>query len=79
MTAIAAEDGVLFRGQRYRSLSASRAGYYRWSGPLFFDLKSAARSMTMERARPAVRRCAIYARKSPEEGAAGAGLRYHRG
>jgi hypothetical protein len=24
--------------------------------------------MTMERARPAVRRCAIYARKSPEEG-----------
>ena len=37
------EDGVLFRGQRYRSLSAVAQAITgsRWSGPLFFGLKSA--------------------------------------
>lgn len=36
------EDGVLFRGQRYRSLSevARKITGSRWSGPLFFGLKS---------------------------------------
>jgi hypothetical protein len=37
------KDGLLFRGQRYRSLSAVAQAITgsRWSGPLFFGLKSA--------------------------------------
>ena len=37
------EDGVLFGGERYRSLSevARKITGSRWSGPLFFGLKSA--------------------------------------
>jgi hypothetical protein len=36
------EDGVLYRGQRYRSLSevARLITGSRWSGPLFFGLKA---------------------------------------
>jgi hypothetical protein len=39
------EDGVRFRGQRYRSLSqvARVITGARWSGPLFFGLKSTAK------------------------------------
>ena len=38
-------DGVRFRGQRYRSLSAVARAITgsRWSGPLFFGLKSTAK------------------------------------
>jgi hypothetical protein len=38
---IVAEDGVLYRGQRYRSLSkvARLITGSRWSGPAFFGLK----------------------------------------
>jgi hypothetical protein len=38
------EDGILFRGKRYKSLSevARVITGSRWSGPLFFGLKSAA-------------------------------------
>jgi hypothetical protein len=41
--AIILEDGVLFRGERYRSLSevARAITGSRWSGPLFFGLKVA--------------------------------------
>jgi hypothetical protein len=37
------EDGVQFGGERYRSLSevARKITGSRWSGPLFFGLKSA--------------------------------------
>jgi Protein of unknown function (DUF2924) len=36
------EDGVLFRGKHYRSLSevARKITGNRWSGPLFFGLKA---------------------------------------
>jgi hypothetical protein len=39
------EDGVLFRGKRHRSLSevARKITGNRWSGPLFFGLKSPAK------------------------------------
>jgi hypothetical protein len=39
------EDGVLFAGEHYRSLSevARKITGSRWSGPLFFGLKAAAR------------------------------------
>jgi Protein of unknown function (DUF2924) len=39
------EDGILFRSQRYKSLSevARVITGSRWSGPLFFGLKSAAK------------------------------------
>ena len=39
------EDGLLFRGKRYQSLSeiARVITSSRWSGPLFFGLKSAAK------------------------------------
>jgi hypothetical protein len=39
------EDGLLFRGKRYKSLSeaARLITGSRWSGPLFFGLKSAAK------------------------------------
>jgi hypothetical protein len=43
--AIVLDDGVLFRGKRYRSLSevARAITGSRWSGPLFFGLKAARR------------------------------------
>ena len=39
------EDGILFRSKRYKSLSevARIIAGSRWSGPLFFGLKSAAK------------------------------------
>ncbi len=39
------EDGILFRSKRYKSLSevARVITGSRWSGPLFFGLKSAAK------------------------------------
>jgi hypothetical protein len=39
------EDGLLFRGKRYKSLSeiARVITRSRWSGPLFFGLRSAAK------------------------------------
>jgi Protein of unknown function (DUF2924) len=42
------EDGILFRGKRYKSLSevARVITGARWSGPLFFGLKSAAREQS---------------------------------
>ncbi len=46
--AIVLEDGVLFRGEHYRSLSevARAITGSRWSGPLFFGLKSASKKPT---------------------------------
>jgi hypothetical protein len=42
------EDGLLFRGKRYKSLSqvARVITGARWSGPLFFGLKSAAKEQS---------------------------------
>jgi len=42
------EDGILFRSQRYKSLSevARVITGSRWSGPLFFGLKSAAKEQS---------------------------------
>ena len=42
------EDGLLFRGKRYKSLSevARVITGSRWSGPLFFGLKSAAKEQS---------------------------------
>ena len=42
------EDGILFRSKRYKSLSevARVITGSRWSGPLFFGLKSAAREQS---------------------------------
>ena len=65
------EDGVLFRGKRYRSLSevARKITGSRWSGPLFFGLKAPAEEQPRWNAvKPQARRCAIYTRKSSEEG-----------
>ena len=41
------EDGILFRSKRYKSLSevARVITGSRWSGPLFFGLKSAAKEL----------------------------------
>jgi site-specific DNA recombinase len=64
------EDGILFRSNRYKSLSevARVITGSRWSGPLFFGLKSTLRSKIMKPAKASSRRCAIYTRKSSEEG-----------
>jgi hypothetical protein len=42
------EDGLLFRGKRYESLSeiARAITGSRWSGPLFFGLKAAAKEQS---------------------------------
>ena len=42
------EDGILLRGKRYKSLSevARVITGSRWSGPLFFGLKSAAKEQS---------------------------------
>ena len=42
------EDGILFRSKRYKSLSevARVITGSRWSGPLFFGLKSAAKEQS---------------------------------
>ena len=47
------ENGVLFRGEQYRSLSevARIITGSRWSGPLFFGLKTRAREATGDGAR----------------------------
>ena len=68
---IVREHGIEFQGKRYKSLSqvAHRITGSKWSGPLFFGLKakrSGARRWSMSKAR--ARRCAIYTRKSSEEG-----------
>ena len=57
--------GFEYRGERFGSLSeiARRITGTRWSGPLFFGLKGVEPSVTGK-----VRRCAIYTRKSSEEG-----------
>jgi hypothetical protein len=67
---IVVDDAVVYREQRYRSLSevARVITGARWSGPLFFGLKRMLRSVALERAKLAVRRCAVYIRKSSEEG-----------
>jgi len=65
------EDGILFRSQRYKSLSevarvitGARAGRDRGSSASNLPL----RSNPMEPAKTSSRRCAIYTRKSSEEG-----------
>ena len=62
------DSDVVYRGRRYKSLSevARVITGSRWSGPLFFGLKVGAEgaSRWLNRAR----RCAIYTRKSSEEG-----------
>jgi len=64
------EDGILFRSQRYQSLSAVARVITgtRWSGPRFSALQPPPRSAPMELAKTSRRRCAIYTRKSSEEG-----------
>jgi hypothetical protein len=48
--AIMVDDGVLFRGQRYRSLSevARVITGTRWSGPLFFGLRAVAKGASSD-------------------------------
>ena len=73
-TVSVAETGFEFRGSRYRSLSeiARLITATRWSGPLFFGLKSAAgespRGLKCPLTASQSIRCAIYTRKSSEEG-----------
>jgi hypothetical protein len=77
------DDGFSWQGTSYRSLSAlaRKITGTAWSGPLFFELKpnrSAAlgssrdhvqpKRTAMPRADASHRRCAIYTRKSSEEG-----------
>jgi hypothetical protein len=47
------ERGVMFRGKRYRSLSevARVIAGNRWSGPLFFGLKTRPREVSADGAR----------------------------
>jgi Protein of unknown function (DUF2924) len=63
------EQGAIFEGKRYRSLSeiARKITGSRWSGPLFFGLKRSQQT-AMEQVKSRTRRCAIYTRKSSEEG-----------
>ena len=65
------DDGVAYHGKRYRSLSevARLITGTRWCRGLC-SLVSGNRSgrLTMERSSLAVRRCAVYTRKSSEEG-----------
>ena len=74
-TVLVLEDGFEYEGQRYCSLSmiAERITGARWSGPRFFGLtKRTSRSMSRPAAKPMRRsgpiRCAVYTRKSSEEG-----------
>ena len=67
------EDGIQYRGKSWRSLSAVAREITgtRWSGPKFFGLRSPARPgivrpMTANKAKRL--RCAIYTRKSHEDG-----------
>jgi Protein of unknown function (DUF2924) len=64
------EDGFLCRAKHFHSLSqmARTITGSRWSGPLFFGLKSARRSGPMKPRNEQPLRCAIYTRKSSEEG-----------
>jgi len=64
------KDGVLLRGARYRSLSevARKITGSRWSGPRFFGLRAPGKGSEHGTAKPLLRRCAIYTRKSSEEG-----------
>ena len=64
------DDGVSFNGKRYRSLSEVARGITgsRWSGPRFFGLRTRRRRIIMEHPKSPIRRCAIYTRKSSEEG-----------
>ena len=54
-------EGFLFRGKRFRSLSAIAREITgaRWSGPRFFGVETVAMARV---------RCAIYTRKSSEDG-----------
>ena len=80
-TALIHADGIEWRGQRYRSLSvvARKITGARWSGPRFFGLrqrpldshfKRESRAMARaDHARAGLTiRCAIYTRKSSDEG-----------
>jgi DNA invertase Pin-like site-specific DNA recombinase len=64
------ENGLMFRGQRYRSLSeiARLITGSHWSGRPSSASCRADRKGSMESAKNPVRRCAIYTRKSSEEG-----------
>ena len=66
---IVREHDVEFQGKRYKSLSqvAHRITGSKWSGPFFFGASSSFR-MIHRRAPEASLRCAIYTRKSSEEG-----------
>jgi DNA invertase Pin-like site-specific DNA recombinase len=61
------EDGFIYRSKRYGSLSqiARMITGTQWSGPLFFGLKS---RHEPSRGKQNALRCAIYTRKSSEEG-----------
>ena len=65
---IVREHGVEFQGKGYKSLSqvAQRITGSKWSGPLFFGLKAKPQEHADGSTR--ARRCAIYTRKSSEEG-----------
>jgi hypothetical protein len=67
------EHGFEYRGERHVSLSAIARAITgtRWSGPAFFGLKTRRRDngkSHMVRPAPTGLRCAIYTRKSSEEG-----------
>ena len=81
-TVLVREDGFEYEGQRYRSLTviAERITGAHWSGPRFFGLTKRARGFAPRGGQPMTRsaassarrngtvRCAIYTRKSSEEG-----------
>ena len=81
-TVLVHKDGFEHEGQRYRSLTAiaERITEAHWSGPRFFGLTKRARALARRQDRPMTRptrsgtkrnarvRCAIYTRKSSEEG-----------
>lgn len=65
------DRGVLYKRKRYRSLSevAGVISGAHWNGPQFFGLRAGeTRRRVMARSDCAPKRCAIYTRKSSEEG-----------
>jgi len=67
---IVREDGIVFTGQVVQVAVRGRLPNYgtKWSGPRFFGLNRIIRSEAMEQSKPETRRCAVYTRKSSEEG-----------
>ena len=63
------ESGFEYGGAKYRSLSqiARKITGTRWSGPAFFRLNGPAKNGSRRMSKSAVR-CAVYTRKSSEEG-----------